>query len=190
MEEHYFTVVYRHVSAERCGELMAAPDVCVGSHSHMRDERDELKSQVASLKLQVEDLERRMASPAAQQALTGTMEPGRYAVLHYSAFADGDYIHTIAELQRDGRWVDDENGRPLIEYHGDKILRVWPLTGDSAYTLPEGFVLMPKELRHSVEIAYNMATLLDNQRLCADGYEAMFEALKDEPIMPLAPKEA
>jgi hypothetical protein len=60
-------------------------------------------------------------------------EPGLYAIRHYSSWADGDVCKSLATYDEkgDGVWRHHENGAPVLEFVGDKILQAWPLTDTS-----------------------------------------------------------
>lgn len=40
---------------------------------------------------------------------------------------EGDMYWVLARIDENGKWVTDENGRPLLAYEGDAVLRVVPL---------------------------------------------------------------
>lgn len=40
---------------------------------------------------------------------------------------EGDICYALVEKHKDGSFIHIENGAPLIEYKGDKILNLWPL---------------------------------------------------------------
>lgn len=64
--------------------------------------------------------------------------PGLYAIRHLSNWdGEGDVCVTLATYSEkgDGIWRYHENGGAVLEYQGDKILQVWPLTDGSAPTL-------------------------------------------------------
>lgn len=66
----------------------------------------------------------------AQQA--EPVEPGLYAILYRDNWdGEGDVYHLLAEY-KDGKWLNDVSGKELLQYEGDAILRVWPLTDDKA----------------------------------------------------------
>lgn len=63
------------------------------------------------------------------------LKPGKYAILYRDNWdGEGDTYHTIANLEADGRWSDNETGKELLGYQGDEILKAWPLD-DSQETL-------------------------------------------------------
>lgn len=56
------------------------------------------------------------------------LKPGKYAILYLDNWdGEGDTYHTLANLEDDGRWLDNETGKQLLEYQGDEILKAWPL---------------------------------------------------------------
>ena len=70
------------------------------------------------------------AAEQAQQA--EPVAPGLYAILYRDNWdGDGDVYHLLAEYN-DGKWYAEESGKELLQYEGDAILRVWPLTDDAA----------------------------------------------------------
>lgn len=65
------------------------------------------------------------------------LKPGKYAILYLDNWdGEGDTYHTIANLEADGRWSDNETGKELLGYQGDEILKAWPLDdGQETLTL-------------------------------------------------------
>ncbi|UDM18880.1 hypothetical protein [Vogesella sp. XCS3] len=53
---------------------------------------------------------------------------GVYAVRFRSNWdGEGDILMVFASLSADGKWVDEETNKPLLEYEGDEILQAWLL---------------------------------------------------------------
>ncbi|MFG6654959.1 hypothetical protein ACG0Z5_10865 [Scandinavium sp. M-37] len=53
---------------------------------------------------------------------------GTYAILFRDNWdGEGDVYETLAMLSDDLVWYHYENGRALIEYEGDEVLKAWPL---------------------------------------------------------------
>ena len=60
------------------------------------------------------------------------LKPGTYAILFRDNWdGQGDVYKTLATLSDDLVWYHHENGRSLIEYEGDEVLKVWPLDDGS-----------------------------------------------------------
>lgn len=61
--------------------------------------------------------------------------PGVYAILYRDNWdGEWDVYHLLAEY-KDGKWYAEESGKELLQYEGDAILRVWPLTDDKAQSV-------------------------------------------------------
>lgn len=60
-------------------------------------------------------------------------ESGLYAI-HYRDNWDGegDTYYMVAERTKDGRWLDNDSGRQLLEYQGSAVLEMWPLTSGTS----------------------------------------------------------
>jgi len=60
------------------------------------------------------------------------LKPGTYAILFRDNWdGEEDVYETLATLSDDLVWYHHENGRALIEYEGDEVLKVWPLDDGS-----------------------------------------------------------
>lgn len=60
------------------------------------------------------------------------LKPGKYAILYRDNWdGEKDEYHTLAVLTEEGGWYDDELNAELLQYQGDKILKVWPLDDGS-----------------------------------------------------------
>jgi hypothetical protein len=61
---------------------------------------------------------------------------GLYAIRHLDNWdGEGDIRVCLAAYDVKGVWRHDENGAPVLEYRGDKILQAWPLTDTPAPAL-------------------------------------------------------
>lgn len=70
---------------------------------------------------------------AALSAPPPSEAPAGVYAIHYLDNWDGqgDRYFAIAHKYPDGRWLFEESGKELLQYEGDKILRVWPLSAAS-----------------------------------------------------------
>ncbi len=67
--------------------------------------------------------------------------PGLYAIRHINNWdGQGDVMTSLATYDKDGKWRYDENGAPVLEYAGDRLLKAWPLdhVGGEALTYVAG----------------------------------------------------
>ncbi|MDZ9009145.1 ead/Ea22-like family protein [Escherichia coli] len=56
------------------------------------------------------------------------LKPGTYAILFRDNWdGERDVYETLATLGDDLIWYHHENGKALIEYEGDEVLKAWPL---------------------------------------------------------------
>lgn len=63
-------------------------------------------------------------------------KPGLYAIRHLDNWdGEGDMRVSLATYDDKGVWKHEENGAPVLEYRGDKILQAWPLADTSAPAL-------------------------------------------------------
>ena len=90
-----------------------------------------------------------VAAIAAAEQQAEPVAPGLYAILYRDNWdGEGDEYHLLAEY-KDGKWLNDVSGKELLQYEGDAILRVWPLTDDKAQppavagAVPDGGVPVP-----------------------------------------------
>lgn len=88
-------------------------------------------------------------------ATVETPAAGLYAIRHLSNWdGEGDVCETLATYSErgDGIWRHHENGAPVLEYRGDKILQAWPLTDQSApeLTYAAGLMVAARHIREQV----------------------------------------
>jgi hypothetical protein len=104
-------------------------------------------------------------------------EPGLYAIRHYSSWADGDVCESLATYDEkgDGVWRHHENGAPVLEFVGDKILQAWPLTDTPApaLTYEAGLKAAADKVRDQiVEHTEEHGTWTDEGKVLSAGYKA------------------
>lgn len=69
------------------------------------------------------------------------VKPGLYAIRHIDNWCgERDVRTSLATYDKDGKWRYDENGAPVLEYAGDRLLNAWPLdhVGGEALTYVAG----------------------------------------------------
>lgn len=95
------------------------------------DERQAAAEELARLLKQTADEVRELR--AAISAPSPSEVPAGVYAIHYLDNWDGqgDRYFAIAHKYPDGRWLFEESGKELLQYEGDKILRVWPLSAAS-----------------------------------------------------------
>lgn len=72
------------------------------------------------------------AIATAQPAQIEQVAPGLYAILYRDNWDGEGYVYHLLAEYKDGKWYAEDSGKELLEYEGDAILRVWPLTNDKA----------------------------------------------------------
>lgn len=78
------------------------------------------------------------------------VKPGLYAIRHIDNWCgDRDVRTSLATYDKDGKWRYDENGAPVLEYAGDRLLQAWPLdhVGGQALTYEAGVTAAVKAIR-------------------------------------------
>lgn len=87
---------------------------------------------------------RQLVEAAKDQHAVETAEvvkPGLYAIRHIDNWCgDRDVRTSLATYDKDGKWRYDENGAPVLQYTGDRLLQAWPLdhVGGQALTYEAG----------------------------------------------------
>lgn len=80
-----------------------------------------------------------------------------YALLFVNNWdGEGDHEYLIAELSDQGVWTRYENGNPLFEFAGDKIISAWPLFESVPPAAQRTWVgLTVEEIRKCFQIMYD-----------------------------------
>ncbi|UXJ66709.1 hypothetical protein [Enterobacter kobei] len=102
------------------------------------------------------------SQPDAEALPSPQLQPGLYAIYYLdNSNGDCDHYHLLATLDVDGKW-EEEDGRELLEYEGDKILSAWPLFESTDLMKMKTLVDEATSMRDSF-ISYLMSENLSNK---------------------------
>ncbi|MHA0510143.1 hypothetical protein [Enterobacter kobei] len=102
------------------------------------------------------------SQPDAEALPSPQLQPGLYAIYYLdNSIGDCDQYHLLATLDVDGKW-EEEDGRELLEYEGDKILSAWPLFESTDLMKMKTLVDEATSMRDSF-ISYLMSENLSNK---------------------------
>lgn len=101
---------------------------------------------------------------------------GMYAIRHLDNWdGEGDIRVSLATYDDKGKWKHDENGAPVLEYRGDKILQAWPLTDtpSPALTYDAGLAAAAEHIREQVaEYTEEHGTWTDDGKVLSAEHKA------------------
>lgn len=73
--------------------------------------------------------------------MMGTSKQPTHAVLHISNWdGERDVMTSLCTQAGNGDFLYFDSGKPVLEYHGDEVLKVWPLVPEPAEQEPLGYV--------------------------------------------------
>lgn len=104
------------------------------------------------------------------------VKPGLYAIRHLDNWdGEGDMRVSLATYDDKGVWRHDENGAPVLEYRGDKILQAWPLTDtpNPALTYDAGLEAAVQHVRDQIaEYTEEHGTWTDDGKVLSPEHKA------------------
>lgn len=104
------------------------------------------------------------------------VKAGMYAIRHLDNWdGEGDIHVSLAAYDENGVWRHDENGAPVLEYSGDKILQAWPLTDPPAPALnyDAGLAAAVQHIRDQIaEYTEEHGTWTDDEKVLSAEHQA------------------